>query len=246
MSQQCPEEYRQKSPAATQALIHETDFAFKQAFAFCPYSPEAVFRYINFLVQFGRIDDAILVAQTCHKLDPNNDQATALVKQLEDIKGQSAGRAQIQQMENEVRTNPDNLTNLLSLANFYFQVQQTNRAIEFFDRALANPHISSGEAGFIAQQFAEMGNLTKLEAALQKIVSVAPDQPEPWYDLAALNIMLGKPDQGVQDLGKSLELSAQRLKTNPTARDLMAEARKDSRFDSVRNRPDFQKIVPPR
>ena len=70
----CPEEYRQKTAAGTQALIRETDFAFKQSFAFCPYSPEAVFRYINFLLQYNRLEDALLVAQTCLKLDPNNDQ----------------------------------------------------------------------------------------------------------------------------------------------------------------------------
>jgi hypothetical protein len=45
LSPQCPPEYRQKSPASQAALIRETDFAFKQAFAFCPYSPEAVYRY---------------------------------------------------------------------------------------------------------------------------------------------------------------------------------------------------------
>jgi tetratricopeptide (TPR) repeat protein len=201
------------------------------------------------LLQYGRIDDALLVAQTCQKLDPYNDQVKGLVKQLEDIKNQSANRAQVetqvQRMENEARTNPGNLQNLLSLAGIYIQMQQTNRAIELFDRALANPHITSNEAGFIAQEYAKMGNLTKLEEAIQKIVALVPDQPEPWYDLAALNVVMGKPDQGLQNLRKSLDLSAQRIKGNPTARDLLAEARKDPRFDSVRNRPEFQKIVPP-
>jgi tetratricopeptide (TPR) repeat protein len=246
---QCPDEYRQKTAAGAEALKRETDFAFKQAFAFCPYSPEAVFRYINFLLQYGRIDDALLVVQTCHELDPYNDQVKGLVKQLGDIKNQSTNRAQIetqvQHMENEARTNPANLQNLLALAGIYIQMQQTNRAIELFDRALANPHITSNEAGFIAQKYAEMGNLTKLEAVLQKIVTLVPDQPEPWYDIAALNVVLGKPDQGFQNLRKSLDLSAQRIKGNPRARDLLAEARKDPRFDSVRNRPEFQNIVPP-
>jgi tetratricopeptide (TPR) repeat protein len=249
LSPQCPDEYRQKTVAGTQALVRETDFAFKQAFAFCPYSPEAVFRYINFLLQYGRMDDAILVAQTCQKLDPYNDQVKGLVKNLGEIKDQSANRAQVetqvQHMENEARTNPGNLQNLLSLGGFYIQMQQTNRAIELFDRALASPHITSNEAGFIAQEYAKMGNLTKLEEVLQKIVALVPDQPEPWYDIAALNIVLGKPDQGLQNLRKSLDLNAQRIKGNPTARDLLAEARKDPRFDSVRNRPEFQKIVPP-
>ena len=246
---QCPDEYRQKTAVGTQALIRETDFACKQAFAFCPYSPEAVIRYVNFLLQYGRIDDALLVAQTCHKLDPYNDQGKVLVKQLEDIKNQSANRTQIetqvQHMENEARTNPGNLPNVLSLAGIYIQMQQTNRAIELFDRALANPHITSNEAGFIAQKYVELGNLTKLEEVLQKIVTLVPDQPEPWYDIAALDVVMGKPDQSFQNLRKSLDLSAQRLKGNPTARDLLAEVRKDPRFDSVRNTPEYQKIVPP-
>jgi tetratricopeptide (TPR) repeat protein len=246
---QCPEEYRQKTPAGTQALVREADFACKQAFAFCPYSPEAVIRYVNFLLQYGRIDDALLVAQTCHQLDPYNGQGTTLVKQLEDIKNQSANRAQIetqvQHMENEARTNPGNIANLLSLAGIYIQMQQTNRAIELFDRALANPHITSNEAGFIAQKFVELGNLAKLEGVLQKIVTLVPDQPEPWYDLAALEAVLGKPDPALQSLHKSLDLNARRLKSNPAAHDLLNEARKDPHFDPLRNLPEFQKMVSP-
>jgi hypothetical protein len=75
-------------------LIRETDFAFKQAFAFCPYSPEAVFHYINFLLGLAQIeeagghldraghylDDAILIGETCQKLDPYNDDVSRLVK----------------------------------------------------------------------------------------------------------------------------------------------------------------------
>ncbi len=246
---QCPDEYRQKNIATTQALIQETDFAFKQSFAFCPYSPEAVFRYINFLLQYNRLDDALLIAQTCLKLDPYNDQVRGLVKQLGDFKGQPATRTQVetqlQQMENEARSNPGNLQNLLSLANLYLQMQQTNRTIELFDRVMADPHLSSNMAGYIAQTYAKMGNLTKLEAVLQKIVTLVPDQPEPWYDLAALDTILGKPDHALQSLHMSLDLSARRLKSNPTAHDLLVEARKDSRFDSLRNLPEFQKIVPP-
>ena len=252
LGQQCPDTYRQKTDAGTQALIREADFSCKQAFAFCPYSPEAVFRYVNFLLQYGRIDDAILVGQTCQKLDPYNDQVKNTVKQLWDIKGniknQSANRVQVetqvQHMENEARTNSDNLQNLLSLANIYIQMQQTNRAIELFDRALANPHISSAEAGFIAQEYVNLGNLTKLEGVLQKIVTLVPDQPEPWYDLATLETVLGKPAPALQSLRQSLDLSAQRLKSNPSAHDLLNEARKDQHFEPLRNLPEFQKLVP--
>jgi len=249
MSPQCPEEYRQKSNATVEALRRETDFSFKQAFAFCPYSPEAVFRYINFLLQYGRMEDAFLVAKTCEKLDPNNDQVKGLVKQLGEYKSHSAARAQIetqfQQMETELRTNPDNLQNVLTLASFYLQMQQTNRTIELFDRALTNSHLTSSEAGYIAQCYAQMGNLLKLEGVIEKLTVLAPQQPEPWYDLAALDTVLGKSDQAVQNLGRAIELSTQRLKTNSSARNLMDEARKDPRFEPLRPLPAYQKIVPP-
>ena len=64
-------------------LYRECDFAFKQSFAFCPYSPEAVFRYVNFLLQFKRFDDALIVAKTCQKLDPYNGQISGLIDQIE-------------------------------------------------------------------------------------------------------------------------------------------------------------------
>ena len=76
-----------------------------------------------------------------------------------------------------------------------------------------------------------MGNLIKLETVLQKIVTLVPDQPEPWYDLGALEAVLGKPDASLPSLRKALDLSAQRLKSNPTAHDLLNEARKDQHFD---------------
>ena len=83
----CPPEYRPKSNAEAASVAREADFAFKQAFLFCPYSPEAVFRYVSLLVQFGRIDDAILVTETCLKFDPYNGSVQGLLEQLHAMKG---------------------------------------------------------------------------------------------------------------------------------------------------------------
>ncbi|HEX4646685.1 MAG TPA: DUF2723 domain-containing protein, partial [Verrucomicrobiae bacterium] len=69
-----PQQYNAnyKTPAERDRMAREADFAFKQSFAFCPFSPEAVYRYVNFLISFNRLDDALLVAATCLKLDPYN------------------------------------------------------------------------------------------------------------------------------------------------------------------------------
>jgi len=44
---------RARTPADQQRMLKEADFAFRQAFAFCPYSPEAVFRYTTLLASYG-------------------------------------------------------------------------------------------------------------------------------------------------------------------------------------------------
>lgn len=244
-----PPEYLPKNEAERNALIKEADFAFKQAFAFCPYSPEAIYRYINFLAGLNRIDDAIIAAQTCLDFDPYNDQVAGLVKNLETMKKESAGRTQfesnLRRMENEAHANPTNFENILNLASLYFQLHQTDRIIELFDQASANPHITSSVLGVIAQFYAQSGNLPKLESTLERFVAILPNEPEPWYDLAALKCVIGKTNEALDDLRISLNLSAKRLQQNPKARNLLAEVRKDQRFDSLRNLPGFQKLVPP-
>ena len=62
------------------------DLAFRQAFALCPESPEAVYRYVNLLLMNGRVDDAIIVAETALKFDPASDQIKGLLEQLKKFK----------------------------------------------------------------------------------------------------------------------------------------------------------------
>ena len=245
----CPPEYRQKSPAAEAALIRETDFAFKQAFAFCPYSPEAVFRYINFLLPQGRFDDAILVCETCQKLDPFNTQVASTVEQLKSFRLQNAQRTQqfgqIDQMEKMAATNPDNITNLITLGGTMMQLQQTNRANELFNKAIDSPNIKYQDAAAVAQFFGQMANITGFEKALRKLVSLAPDLPEHRYNLAAVEAITGRTTEALADLKTSVDLNAKRLATNPAANNILSMIRNDPNINNLRGLPEFQKIVPP-
>jgi len=75
-------------------MLKEADLAFRQGFALCPDRPEAVFRYVQLLLQLARLDDALLVAETCLKLDPDNGQVRGLVENIKAYKKQSAGMKQ--------------------------------------------------------------------------------------------------------------------------------------------------------
>src|SRR5207249_2393261 len=73
-------------PGVRQRMIKEADFAFRQAFAFCPYNTQAAFPYVDFLVELNRIEDALTVTLTCQKFDPYNREIANLLTRLRSLK----------------------------------------------------------------------------------------------------------------------------------------------------------------
>ncbi|MEI9962259.1 MAG: hypothetical protein WDM76_14335 [Limisphaerales bacterium] len=69
---------------------------------------------------------------------------------------------------------------------------------------------------------------------------MAPDQPEARYDLARLKPFSEKTSESLEILKVALDMSAQRLRHDSKARDLIAEARKDRPIDAIRNLPEFK------
>jgi cytochrome c-type biogenesis protein CcmH/NrfG len=168
---------------------------------------------------------------------------------LEKFKSQSGERTQMldkmQSMEDEVRTNPDDYTNLFSLAGIYLQLQQTNRANALFAQAISRPHVPMEVLRGVANFFAQTAQFAELEKALKKLTDTEPNAPETWYDLSRLEVLLGKKDEAIQDLRTSVNLSDQRLKTSAKALDIRAAARSEAGFNPIRGSPEFQKLVSP-
>ena len=312
-----------RNPVVQQRMIKEAEFAFKQAFAFCPYSPEAVFRYVNLLLGMRRFEEAYIIASTCLKLDPYNTQVMGLVKNLQDIRKQQAeggptpnpGQPQLsfEQMEQNVREHPEDFQSVFTLAGNYLAQRQTDRALPVLEHVLNNPNVNgpalralveiyssiNSTAGLesvvaklssqvqtnrgnaeiaislsqayralqknaeaiqildavvnasnqnptalllAAQEYAAMHNAEKLELALEKLVKTAPDSPEAWYDLAALKATVNKTPDALEALRHAFDLSAKRRRTDPKAMDMIAQAKSDPRFASVRNLPEFSKL----
>jgi hypothetical protein len=63
-------------------MYEAADFAYRQAYALCPISPEASYNYISLLANHNRYDDAILIAKTSLHLDPDNRQLQDLLSKL--------------------------------------------------------------------------------------------------------------------------------------------------------------------
>jgi len=84
-------EYQRKT-AEYQRVLREADFAFKTIVRVLPYSPEAIFRYVNLLVSIGRVEDARTIAVTSQKLDPLNANMDNLIQELNRISGGRVAR----------------------------------------------------------------------------------------------------------------------------------------------------------
>ncbi len=245
-----PPAYRPRTEAEVRRIYKEADFTFRQAFAFCPYSPEAVFRYINLLIQSPppiapRLNDALMVAETALKLDPYNGQIAGLIANLKDWKQRTVDQGGLQKLEAEVHANPTNFQAALGLAVNYLQTQQFERGLAILDSIVANPRVEAGALITVADLYKQMNNLPKLEAAMARMVQLLPANAEAWYDLAALRGSLGRPTDSLTAISNAITISTARRATNPAAIDLLAEARKDGRLNPLRNLPEFQKLIAP-
>ncbi len=236
-----------KNDAERGRMQKEADFAFRQAFAYCPYSPEAVFRYASLLASVGRLDDALLVLKTCQKFDLDNETVKSYISQLEQAsKGQitvSQAQNQLKHFEQEYKNDPTNARIAFELASAYIQLQRTNDAVALLDGLMANPRVDVNAILSVAQAYAQLGQAQRLEKALIKLVSMTPDNAEGWYDLATIQVALSKNPEAVRSLGKSLEISRRRIVQQPASKDLVLEASNDARFTTLRPMPEFQKII---
>ena len=65
----------------------EAERAFRSANEIAPTSPEAVYRYVNLLVERKRVQDAIPVVENATRLAPENAQFRMLLAHLQKLKG---------------------------------------------------------------------------------------------------------------------------------------------------------------
>ena len=244
----CPPEYRPKSEAESRRFYKEADFTFKQAFAFCPYSPEALFRYVQLLVQppqpiQPRVDDALLLARTALKLDPYNTSITGLIVSLENAKKSMGDNGTIQKLENEVRTNPEDFTAAINLAFLYFQTQQFDRGYAMLDTVVSHPRVTMQHLAPIIDAYKQLNNMPKMEVALLRLTQLTPQSPEAWYDLGTVRISLGKTADAFIAISNAITISNARRAVDPKANDLAATARGDGNLASLQALPEFQKLL---
>lgn len=231
-----------RDPAYQAKMVKEAEFALKQAFAFCPFSPETVFNYASLLAGIGRYADAYRVVATCYEIDPDNLGIRDLLRQLEPYKDAPAPA-------NGAMTPPPpagaptvaaatNLESAFSLASTLFNSGRSNEGIAVLDNLLAQPDADLRTLASLAQAYQQLQRIDRVETTMERYARANADNAESWYQLAAIQAVLGKSSSAAGSLRKAFQLSDARLATNPASADLRKQLTNDPRFDLIRSSLD--------
>ena len=106
------------------------------------------------------------------------------------------------------------------------------------EEAITSTNISYSDATMVAQYFGQLGNIPGFEIALQKMIALQPDQPEPRFHLAEVMAVTGHTQEALQNLQAALSLSRKQNPANP----MFNQAQSDPNFASLRGQPEFQKL----
>lgn len=246
-----------RQPAENARCLKEAEFAFKQSFAFCPYSPEAVYKYVTLLVNLNRASDAELIVRTCMKFDPDNPAMEALAQNIVDIRNSQASAVPgapvataapavnplLMSAESFYKTNPANLTNAFQLASMYLQMQRSNEAIGVLDSLISDTNASQQTVLSVANAFSQLGNREGLERAFNRAVQVMPNSAETWYDLARVQAAQNKQAVAIASLQRAVALSNERLKADPNAFNVAKDALTNANLAMLRTNQEFLRIV---
>ena len=108
-------------------------------------------------------------------------------------------------------------------------MQQGSRAIDVLDAVLSNSNADGEAVSNVVAIYYSMRNFAKLEAAFRRLVQVAGDAPENWYNLASLEAAMNQSSESLQDLRRALEENTKRLARDPSAMDLRPKQRQPTR-----------------
>jgi tetratricopeptide (TPR) repeat protein len=244
-------------PAERARVTKEAEFAFKQAFAYCPYSPEAVFHFMDLLLTQNRIEDAVAILQTCHKLDPYNGQISDWIDQLSRSKPNSANdqiraaftriqqaieggqtNAALQMLDTLVSFAGSDPSTLLGASDMYLRLG-SGKGVALLDRVLGASNNDPGVLMELANRYLRTRDMAKSEMAVQKLAAAMPTSSEPLYNLAVIQANRGEITQAIASLQKCFTLNAAEIAKNPKVINLREHVFQDQNFAQLRQTPEF-------
>ncbi|HMP89372.1 MAG TPA: DUF2723 domain-containing protein [Kiritimatiellia bacterium] len=217
---------------AARRMFDESEYAFRQAIKLYPLSPEANFRLADIHMQQGEFAEAREIIEAFLREDTENDRVRDFRDQIIKLEQMNQRRTEL---ENLLQHGGD-INMALELAAIYRGMNLGGMFDNLTTRILQQPDLPPQYILQIAQLYAEMQKLDLFITALEMYVQRDPSQPRIWIDLGAAYVAAGRRGDAIRIVRRAVEVGGE------PARDAI---RKDNRFDSIRDVPEFRAVVPP-
>lgn len=214
-------------------MFDEAEYAFKQAVALYPLSPEANFRLADVYMQQRKFSLARRLVEDFLEKDPGNEKVDEFLKQIKDTEERDQRRLELEAAFKEKRAT---LENAFELAQIYLSLNLIPHFEQLAQRILSDTNLPPEAYLRVAQMYTQRRDFGSLARALETYLSRRPEDSRIWVDLAAARIFAGQRNEALQALKRAVDLGGEPV------RDAI---RRDQRFDPVRSDPEFQKIIPP-
>ena len=218
---------------AYRKLYAEAQYAYRQSLQLCPDSPEANFRTSQLFLEVGQPDAAVAILEEYQKLDPLNSKIGLAIGQ---IRNTQQVQKIIQQLEQQLTTQPHNLQLVGDLAKAYLRIQQFNRVPALFDNFIVQPTTTPGDMLQIAQFYLSAQQVQLALHTIEQATQRFPQDVDSFYALAIISGAMGNATEALTALQHAIQI-------NPAIRD---RARSDQQFAGLRNDARFQALVTPR
>jgi len=215
-------------------MYDEAEYAFRQAVALYPLSPEATFRLAAdvYLAQ-RRYDDADRLIESFLRQDPMSTKAAEFLAHIRALKRADARRRDLEQQLAGGAAAPEQA---LELADLYGRLGQDRMFLSLTMKLLNDPGVKPEVYLQVAQLYAQANRPDLLVVALQHYLARVPNALNIWIDLAAVQITLGNNQDALAAVRRAVEEGGE------VARDL---ARRDPRLGPLKELEAFKALVPP-
>lgn len=214
----------------------EAEYAFRQAVALYPLSPEAVFRLADLYMRMKRFDDARTVIQTFAEKDKHHDRTGAFLNQIEQIKTMNARKDELESQMKSGAGKPLDMNQAFELISLYNALQEQGALRSMINRVLGTPQLPSQVKLQLAQQLAQMRRFDMAEVALVKYLSEKPDDARIWVELAVVRMTRNQVSQALDALETAVKKGGESVRNTVI---------KDARFRPLYNNARFRALVPP-
>src|SRR5579862_9904219 len=214
-------------------MTAEAEYAYQQAIALCPDSPEGSFRLAQLYVDLGRFDDGVAVLEEYRKHDRYNARVPDAIETVQRLKIQSAEQ---RELERQYAAQPGNLQLAQQLIESYSKRQRVEAMDTLVASLVSRTDLPAEMLLQIAQAYIPVGKLDRATEVLTIMTQRYPQAQAGWYNLAVVECARKNCDEAIVALEHALSLD------DPSHR-VQDSARHDPRLDNCRQQPRFAQMM---